>query len=112
MLRAVPVSDKIWWAGVNDRRTRLFENLWPLPHGISYNSYLVCDEKIALIDGVKAEFFGEYLERIQSIIGSRPVDYLIVNHVEPDHSSAIRMLRQIYPNITIVAGRQAGADLY
>lgn len=107
MLKAISVSDKIWWVGVNDRKTSLFENLWSLAHGVSYNSYLIDDEKVTLIDGVKAEFFGEYLERIQSIIGGRPVDYLIVNHVEPDHSSAIRMLRQVYPNITVVADKQA-----
>ncbi|MDY4031740.1 MAG: FprA family A-type flavoprotein [Pyramidobacter sp.] len=107
MLKAISVSDKIWWVGVNDRKTPLFENLWSLPYGVSYNSYLIDDEKVALIDGVKAEFFGEYLERIQSIIGARPVDYLIVNHVEPDHSSAIRMLRQVYPNLAIVADKQA-----
>ena len=107
MLKAISVSDKIWWVGVNDRKTPLFENLWSLPYGVSYNSYLIDDEKVALIDGVKAEFFGEYLERIQSIIGARPVDYLIVNHVEPDHSSAIRMLRQVYPNIAVVADKQA-----
>lgn len=107
MLKAISVADKIWWVGVNDRKTHLFENLWSLPYGVSYNSYLIDDEKTALIDGVKAEFFGEYLERIKSILNGRPVDYLIVNHVEPDHSSAIRMLRQVYPNITIVANRQA-----
>ncbi|MCI6259636.1 FprA family A-type flavoprotein [Pyramidobacter sp. SM-530-WT-4B] len=107
MLKAISVSDKIWWVGVNDRKTPLFENLWSLPYGVSYNSYLIDDEKVALIDGVKGEFFGEYLERIQSIVGARPVDYLIVNHVEPDHSSAIRMLRQVYPNITVVADKQA-----
>ena len=107
MLKAISVAENIWWVGVNDRKTHLFENLWSLPYGVSYNSYLIDDEKVALIDGVKAEFFGEYLERIQSILNGRPVDYLIVNHVEPDHSSAIRMLRQVYPNITIVSNKQA-----
>ncbi len=107
MLKAISVAENIWWVGVNDRTTHLFENLWTLPYGVSYNSYLIDDEKVALIDGVKAEFFGEYLERVQSILGGRPVDYLVVNHVEPDHSSAIRMLRQVYPGITIVANRQA-----
>ncbi|MDY3869510.1 MAG: FprA family A-type flavoprotein [Pyramidobacter sp.] len=106
-MKAVAVADKIWWVGVNDRTTHLFENLWTLPKGVSYNSYLIDDEKTALIDGVKAEFFGEYLERINSILGGRPLDYLIVNHVEPDHSGAIRMLRQVYPNLTIVSNKQA-----
>ena len=106
MLKAVAVSENIWWVGVNDRTTHLFENLWSLPYGVSYNSYLINDEKVALIDGVKAEFFAEYLERIKGIIGDKPVDYLIVNHVEPDHSSAIALLRQVYPGITIVANKQ------
>ncbi len=107
MLKAIPVAEKIWWVGVNDRTTHLFENLWTLPYGVSYNAYLIDDEKVTLIDGVKAEFFGEYLERIKSILDGRPVDYLIVNHVEPDHSSAITMLRQVYPNITIVGNKNA-----
>lgn len=106
-MKAISVADKIWWVGVNDRTTHLFENLWTLPKGVSYNSYLIDDEKTALIDGVKAEFFGEYLERIDSILKGRPLDYLIVNHVEPDHSGAIRMLRQVYPNLTIVSNKQA-----
>ena len=107
MLKAVSVAENIWWVGVNDHTTHLFENLWKLPYGVSYNSYLIVDDKVTLIDGVKAEFFGEYLERIKSILNGRPVDYLVVNHVEPDHSSAIRMLRQVYPDITIVADKQA-----
>lgn len=107
MLKAVAVSENIWWVGVNDRTTHLFENLWSLPYGVSYNSYLIDDEKVALIDGVKAEFFGEYLERIKNILGARPIDYMIINHVEPDHSSAIAMIRQVYPNITIVSNKQA-----
>ena len=84
----------------------MFENLWSLPYGVSYNSYLIDDEKTALIDGVKIDFFMEYLERIKSILGDRPVDYLIVNHVEPDHSSAIKLLRQVYPDITVVSSKQ------
>ena len=62
MLKAISVAENIWWAGVNDRKTLLFENLWTLPYGVSYNSYLIDDEKTALIDGVKADFFGEYQE--------------------------------------------------
>lgn len=106
MLKAISVAENIWWAGVNDRKTLLFENLWTLPYGVSYNSYLIDDEKTALIDGVKADFFGEYLERIRSILKDRPVDYLVVNHVEPDHSGAIKLLRLAYPDITVVSSRQ------
>ncbi|MGI6075952.1 MAG: FprA family A-type flavoprotein [Pyramidobacter sp.] len=106
MLKAISVAENIWWVGVNDRKTQLFENLWTLPYGVSYNSYLIDDEKVALIDGVKADFFREYIERITSILKDRPVDYLIVNHVEPDHSGAIKLLRLAYPNITIVSSKQ------
>jgi flavorubredoxin len=88
---------------VNDRKTRLFENLWPVENGIAYNSYLIDDEKVALIDTVNPDSSEEYLDKIRSIIGGdRNVDYLIVNHMEPDHSGAIRTLVGAYPDIKII----------
>lgn len=90
------------YVGVNDRTTHRFEALWSLPYGVSYNSYLLADEKIALIDGMEEGFAGVYFDRIAEVIGSRPVDYLIVNHMEPDHSGAIALLRQRYPAMRIV----------
>ena len=81
------ISDRIYYIGVNDDTKTLFEGLWPLPYGVSYNSYLVVDDKVALIDTVEHDFEGEFLDNIYEAIGDRPIDYLIVNHMEPDHSS-------------------------
>lgn len=92
----------IHYVGVNDRTTTRFEALWSLPHGVSYNSYLVVGEKIALIDTVEEGFGSRLFQNIEDTIGDRPVDYLIVNHMEPDHSSSISALRRLYPHIRIV----------
>lgn len=106
-MNATRVCEQIWWVGVNDRTTARFENLWALPTGVSYNSYLIVDDKCALIDGVKADFFADYLNKIEQIIGEgATVDYLIVNHVEPDHSGAIRMLRRAFPDMVVVGNKQ------
>jgi len=100
---SIQVTERVHYIGVNDRRTHLFENLWPLENGISYNSYLIDDDKVAVIDTVEHGYSGEYIDKIQSIIGKeRKVDYLIVNHMEPDHSGAIQALVRAYPGITIV----------
>lgn len=92
----------IRYVGVNDRTTTRFEALWTLPHGVSYNSYLVTGEKIALIDTVEEAFGSRLLHNIRREIGDRKVDYLVVNHMEPDHSSSIATLRQYYPDMQIV----------
>ena len=97
------ISDRIYSVGVNDDEKDLFEGLWPLPFGVSYNSYLVVDEKIALVDTVEAGFEEEYLSNISDAIGDRAIDYLIVNHMEPDHSSLISYMMQTYPELKIVA---------
>ncbi len=98
----VKVSKNIHWLGVNDRRTHLFENLWPLENGVVYNSYLIDDEKVALIDTVEHSSTGEFLDKIESLIGDRKIDYLIINHMEPDHSGAIEAVVGKYPDIKIV----------
>lgn len=92
----------IRYVGVNDRTTTRFEALWTLPHGVSYNSYLVTGEKIALIDTVEEAFGSRLLHNIRREIGDRKVDYLVVNHMEPDHSSSIATLRRYYPDMQIV----------
>ena len=89
--------------GVNDNSTTLFEGLWPLPYGVSYNSYLVVDEKVALIDTVEHGFKDEFLSNINEAIGDRTIDYLVVNHMEPDHSSLVEYMLERYPQIMIVA---------
>ncbi len=92
----------IHYVGVNDRTTTRFEALWTLPQGVSYNAYLVVGEKIALIDTVETAFWGRLEQHIREAIGDRKIDYLVVNHMEPDHSSSIAALRQRYPDLQIV----------
>jgi flavorubredoxin len=106
IMQKVNLAENIYYLGVNDRRTHLFENIWPIPHGISYNSYLLVDEKIALVDTVERSFVDEYLDNIEEIIGDRPVDYLIINHMEPDHSGALKALVQKYPDIILVGNNK------
>ena len=77
------IKGKIHYVGVNDRNKHLFEGMWPLPYGVSYNSYLIDDETVALIDTVDICYFEVYLRKIKSIIGERPIQYLIINHMEP-----------------------------
>ncbi len=102
MHNTVKVTDKIYWLGVNDRRTHLFENMWPIPNGVSYNSYLIVDEKIALVDTLEYGSSDDYLDKIEEIIDGKPIDYLIINHMEPDHSGAIKTIVEKYPNIKLV----------
>ncbi len=108
-MQKVNLAENIYYLGFNDRRTHLFENIWPIPHGISYNSYLLVDDKIALVDTVERSFIDEYLDNIEEMIGERPVDYLIINHMEPDHSGALKALVQKYPNIILVGNKKTFA---
>ena len=101
------ISERIRYVGVNDNEKQLFEGIWPLPFGISYNSYLIVDRKIALVDTIDKGFEEEYLRNISREIGNRSIDYLIVNHAEPDHSSLLSLLLNIYPGILIVASPKA-----
>lgn len=101
------IVEGVHYVGVNDRTTTRFEALWPLPLGVSYNSYIVDGgEKVALIDGVAGGEVEAFFERIADIIGDREIDYLVVNHMEPDHSGAIPMLADRYPNMKIIGNRQ------
>jgi flavorubredoxin len=102
MHNTIKVTDKVYWLGANDRRTNLFENMWPLPNGVSYNSFLIVDEKIALVDTIEFGSSDDYLDKIEEIIGERTIDYLVINHMEPDHSGAIKTIVEKYPNIKLV----------
>lgn len=107
MQKAIAVTDTVYWIGGNDRETDLFEGLWTLPRGVAYNAYLINDEKVAVIDTIKSLCFADYTDRLISIIGeSKKLDYLIVNHMEPDHSGSIRMMRQIYPEMKIIGNKK------
>ena len=96
------ITDTLFWTGVNDRRKQLFENLWPLPGGVSYNSFLIRDQKCALMDTVEAGSDRGYLDWIGSVLGDRPLDYLIIHHMELDHSGEIENLLQRYPDVKII----------
>ena len=97
------ITDGIYYVGANDRTTTRFEGLWPLPYGVSYNSYLVAgNDKTAIIDGVEISHAFEQIAQIKKILHDNAPDYLIVNHMEPDHTGAVQTLRAAFPNLTIV----------
>ena len=100
---AVSIKSDIYWIGVNDRITDLFEGLWPISkEGVSYNSYLIDDEKTAIIDLMKSFKGDEYFAQIDEITDVSKIDYIIINHMEPDHSGLLRTLRRISPDVTLV----------
>ncbi len=102
----IEIKNKVYYVGVNDRNKSLFEGLWPLPNGVSYNSYLIDDDKVVLIDTVEVDFFTQFIENIKEVIGERPIDYLVVNHMEPDHSGSIALLQKYYPDIKIIGNKK------
>ena len=102
----ITITNNIHYVGVNDRSKSLFEGLWPLPNGVSYNSYLIDDEKTCIIDTVEVDFFTQFIENIREVLGDRPVDYLVINHMEPDHSGSIALLRKYYPDMQIVGNKK------
>lgn len=105
-MRTIKITDHIYYVGTNDRKKALFENNWPLPNGVSYNSYLIADTKSALIDTIEFGSDDDYLERISGLLHGKPLDYLIVNHMEPDHSSMIKSVIRMYPEVLVVGNAQ------
>ena len=106
MYKLKEIADKVYYVGVNDRQKALFENMWPLPYGVSYNSYLIVDEKTVLVDTVDVCYSDIFLKKIADALDGRPLDFLIVNHMEPDHAGSIRLLRQQYPDVQIIGNKQ------
>ena len=106
MFKPLEITKDVFYVGVNDRTKHLFENLWPLPYGVSYNSYIIRDDKSALIDTVDACYSDLFFQKIESVLGKKSLDYLIVNHMEPDHSGAISLLLSRYPDIQIVGNKR------
>jgi flavorubredoxin len=98
----IPVADSVFWVGAHDRITDKFEGMWRLPYGVTYNSYLLTGEKNILVDTVKEHFIGGFLDRIADALQGRPLDYVIVNHMEPDHSGSMRVLRDVYPDAKLI----------
>ena len=106
MYKLKEIADKVYYVGVNDRQKALFENMWPLPYGVSYNSYLIVDEKTVLIDTVDVCYSDIFLKKVADALDGRSLDYLVVNHMEPDHAGSIRLLRQQYPDVQIVGNNK------
>lgn len=96
------IAEHIEWVGGNDRRLALFENLFPIPRGVAYNAYLILDEKTALLDTVDSSIARQFFENITHGLQGRPLDYLVVNHMEPDHCANIEELMLRYPDMKIV----------
>lgn len=100
------IKGNVHYVGVNDRDKTLFEGLWPLPNGVSYNSYLIDDEMVTLVDTVDVCYFDIFHQKIRNVIGDRPINYLVINHMEPDHSGSIKLIKEYYPDIIIVGNKQ------
>lgn len=96
----------LYWVGANDRRLERFENLFPIPQGVSYNSYLFKDTKTALLDTVDSAVTAQFLENVSHALGGRELDYLVVNHMEPDHCANIEELVRRYPNVKVVGNKK------
>ena len=96
------VTNNLYWVGGSDRRLELFENLFPIPRGVSYNSYLLLDEKTVLFDTVDNSIGRQFLDNITALLNGRTLDYLVVNHMEPDHCSMIADLMLRYPDMQII----------
>ena len=103
------ITNDILYVGVNDRQVDLFEGQYKVPNGMCYNSYVIMDKKIAVMDTVDANFTHEWLDNIQNAIGGKSPDYLIVQHMEPDHSANIMNFMKAYPSATVVSSAKAFA---
>lgn len=110
MLKPIELQDGLFYVGVNDRTRYLFENLWPMPRGVSYNSYLLIDEKTVLFDTVEICYSELFLQKLAIALDGKNLDYVVINHMEPDHSGSLGLLKSHYPNVKII-GNKRTADM-
>ena len=103
------VTDDLYWVGSNDHRLALFENVHPIPRGVSYNSYLLLDEQTVLFDAVDWSACRQYLENVEHVLAGRSLDYLVIHHMEPDHGASVEEILIRYPQVKIVATAKAFA---
>lgn len=101
------ITEDLYWVGGNDRRLALFENVHPIPQGVSYNSYLLLDEKTVLFDTVDWSICRQFLENIKGILGDKTLDYMVINHMEPDHAACIEEIVLRYPEVKIICTEKA-----
>ncbi len=109
MYNVQKIKDDVYYIGANDRRLALFESVFPIPRGVSYNSYLVCDEKTVLLDTVDKAVAGQFFENLEFALDGRELDYVIVNHMEPDHCATLADVVLRYPAVKIVANKKTVA---
>ncbi len=102
MLKPIEIKKDLLYVGVNDRTKELFEGHWPLPKGVSYNSYLLRDEKCVLFDTVDICYSEVFFQKLETALAGRKLDYLVINHMEPDHSGSMGLLRKQYPDVQII----------
>lgn len=102
----VKINENLYYIGVNDRITRLFENMWPLPDGVAYNSFILTGEKNILMDTVKITQVDKFLEKMDEILNGGKIDYVVINHMEPDHSSALPTIIDLYPEVQIIGNKK------
>jgi flavorubredoxin len=101
------IDEDLYWVGGNDHRLALFENVHPIPQGISYNSYLLLDKKTVLFDTVDWSVCRQFLQNIEKVLDGRPLDYMVINHVEPDHAACVEEVLLRYPNVKIICTEKA-----
>ena len=101
------ITDDLYYVGASDRKLALFENIYPIPRGTSYNSYLLLDEKTVLLDTADAAVAEQFFENVEGVLAGRKLDYLIVNHMEPDHCALIQNLVLRHPELTVVTTAKA-----
>lgn len=106
MYNTVAVLEDLFYVGASDRRLSLFENVYPVPRGVSYNSYLLLDEKTALFDTVDHAVSEQFLENVEHVLGGRKLDYIVVHHMEPDHSSTLSEVLLRHPEATVVCNQK------
>ena len=102
MYNVKAITEDLYWVGGSDRRLALFENVYPIPRGVSYNAYVLMDEKTVLLDTVDASISGLFFENLEHVLGGRSLDYLVINHMEPDHCASIGDLVLRYPDVKLV----------
>ncbi len=101
------VTEDLFWVGANDNRLTLFENIHPIPRGVSYNAYVLLDKKTVLFDTVDWSAARQFLENIEYVLNGRPLDYMVINHMEPDHGASVEEVLLRYPDVTIISTEKA-----
>ncbi|WP_306569391.1 FprA family A-type flavoprotein [Faecalispora jeddahensis] len=101
------VTEDLYWVGANDHRLALFENAYPIPRGVTYNSYLLLDEKTVMFDTVDWSACRQLVENAQHVLSGRPLDYLVINHLEPDHAASIDEILLRWPEVTLISNEKA-----